>query len=126
MKPLTIKATRQSPEIYLDAEDGIMKFTGKSRPEDALLFYEPVITWIKQYANNPQPQTKVVFNLEYFNSSTTKVFKSFFECLCQIKEQAKALIIEWHYHEDDEDMQDVGEELASLYGLPFTFIAYNS
>ena len=124
MKPLTIKATRQSPEIYLDAEDGIMKFTGKSRPEDALLFYEPVITWIKQYANNPQPQTKVVFNLEYFNSSTTKVFKSFFECFREIKYQGKKLIIEWHYQEDDEDMQDVGEELASLYELPFAFKPY--
>ncbi len=125
MKTLNIIATKQSPEIYMSADDGVIKFIGKSRPEDALLFYEPVIDWVKEYANDPQPQTTVIFDLEYFNSSTTKVFKRFFDCFLKIINQGKELVIEWHYQEEDEDMQDVGEELASLYALPFTFMPYN-
>ena len=125
MKTLNIIATKQSPEIYMSADDGVLKFTGRSRPEDALLFYEPVIDWVKEYANDPQPQTTVIFDLEYFNSSTTKVFKRFFDCFLKIINQGKELVIEWHYQEEDEDMQDVGEEFASLYDLPFTFMPYN-
>jgi hypothetical protein len=125
MDNLNIKATKQSPEICLNANDGIIKFVGKSRPEDALIFYNPVIEWVKEYIKNPLPKTTIIFDLEYFNSSTTKVFKTILEKLQQIALEGKSLMFEWHYLEEDEDMLEVGEELATLYGLSFTFIPYN-
>lgn len=124
MDNLNIKATKSSPEICLNADDGILKFIGKSRPEDAMLFYGPVIEWIKEYVSKPQPQTTIVFNLEYFNSSTTKIFKTILENLKKIEMSDKELICEWYYQHEDEDMLEVGEELASLYHLPFSFIPY--
>jgi hypothetical protein len=124
MDNLKINATRQTPDISLNADNGLLKFTGKSRPEDALIFYQPILDWIKQYVNNPQPKTTVVFNLEYFNSSTTKIFKTFLEKFQQIIDLGKELNCEWHYQEEDEDMLEVGEELSSIYNLPFSFIPY--
>ncbi|PLX16661.1 MAG: nuclear pore complex subunit [Salinivirgaceae bacterium] len=124
MDNLIIKATRQSPEISLDADKGILRFVGKSRPEDAMIFYTPVIKWIKEYVNSAKPKTKIVFNLEYFNSSTTKIFKTILENFQKIILHGKDLSCDWYYEEEDEDMLEVGEELSSLYNLPFTFIPY--
>jgi hypothetical protein len=124
MENLKIKATKQSPSIYLNADEGMIKFVGKSRPEDAMIFFDPVIEWIKTYISNPKDKTTVVFNLEYFNSATTKVFKTLLEIFQKISLQGKELNCEWHYQEEDEDMLDVGEELAALYHLPFSFIPY--
>lgn len=124
MNNLLIEATKQSPAVYLNADEGIIRFNGKSRPEDALIFFDPVIKWIKTYISDPQEQTTVIFNLEYFNSATTKVFKTLLESFQKISLQGKELNCEWHYQEEDEDMLEVGEELASLYHLPFSFIPY--
>jgi hypothetical protein len=39
-----------------------------------------------------------------------------------LHEDGKNITIEWHYEEDDEDMQEAGEEYADIVEVPFTFI----
>lgn len=124
LKPLTIKATKQTPDVALDYESGILKFEGKSRPEDAMYFYEPILTWINRYVENPQPKTRVIINLEYYNSATAKVLKSFFEMFHKLTDAGFELALEWHYQEEDEDMREVGEELSSLFDIPFIYKPY--
>lgn len=124
MKPLLSEPTKHSPGIKLDPDSGYIEFYGKSRPEDALLFYEPVHKWLKHYSANPQPKTNVVFKLEYFNSASAKHIKHILEFFPIIKQNGSAINIDWYYLEDDEDMRDLGEEYATLIEIPFNLIAY--
>ena len=37
-------------------------------------------------------------------------------------EAGHAVVIRWHYHEDEEDMREAGEEYADIVEIPFEYI----
>lgn len=122
MEPLFIKATKQSPKVLLDKDKGLIEISGKSRPEDALLFYGPIHKWICEYKENPNPVTKVILQLEYFNSASAKHINHILSLLQKIIGNGYQVNVDWHYFSDDEDMKDVGEDLCALYELPCKLI----
>lgn len=124
MEPLKIKASRQSPAVYLDNHTGKFEFKGKSRPEDAMLFYDDIHIWLESYLKNPKDETYVKFQLEYFNSSSAKHIKHIMGFFKALADKGYKVNVDWYYLKDDEDMYDVGQEYADLYEVPFNFIAY--
>jgi len=36
----------------------------------------------------------------------------------------KEVVIKWHYHEDEEDMLEAGEEYADIVEIPFDYVLY--
>ena len=40
----------------------------------------------------------------------------------ELHESGNEVLIEWHYEEDDEDMQEAGEEYSEIVEVPFSFI----
>ena len=40
----------------------------------------------------------------------------------ELHEAGNEVLIEWHYEEDDEDMQEAGEEYSKIVEVPFSFI----
>jgi hypothetical protein len=45
---------------------------GRSIPENVIDFYQPILRWIDEYAQNPLPETLVHMKFEYFNTSSSK------------------------------------------------------
>jgi len=79
MDKLHIKRTVDSPEILLDYTNNIYRIIGESRPESARKFYQPVFDWFellfnKQYFLNNIRSVELAFDLDYFNSTSAKVF----------------------------------------------------
>jgi hypothetical protein len=74
MEPLLIKPTEDTPLINIDPDTWEMNFSGNSLPENARLFYEPVINGLDKYNNHPHKQTHFVFNVKVISSSSTKIF----------------------------------------------------
>ena len=74
MEVLFIKPTEDNPMIKLVPVKGVMSISGNSMPENATLFYEPVILWLKEYNKNPHYKTTFIFSLKVISSSSTKVF----------------------------------------------------
>ena len=72
MEKFVREETEDTPEIVFDPESGIFKISKISVPENALEFYAPVLEWIKQYAEEPNIQTKFDFDLEYVNTASSK------------------------------------------------------
>ena len=60
METIKIQGTEDTPKIILDAGNDIMEISGRSLPEDVSSFYEPVLNWLNEYAENPKKKT--VFN----------------------------------------------------------------
>lgn len=124
MDALNIKGTNETPNIIFDKVANRFEITGKSLPEDVKEFYNPVLRWLKAYADDPNPKTVVKFKMEYFNTASSKMILELFEVLDAMHSVGKEVEIEWHYMEDDEDMHDAGNDYADMLGLPFKMISY--
>ena len=72
MEKLIIEATEDTPKITFDDAAGTLEIFGKSYPDNVFSLYEPVLEWLTTYSSNPQPLTKFVFKLDYFNTATPK------------------------------------------------------
>jgi hypothetical protein len=122
MDAITIKGTDDTPKVILDKEKGIFEISGRSLPEDVNMFYEPILEWIDRYAENANPKTEFNFKLEYFNTASSKVILDILLKFEEIQENGSKVLIKWHYHDDEEDMLEAGEEYADIVEIPFEYI----
>jgi hypothetical protein len=60
--------------------------------------------------------------MTYFNTASSKIILDILMKLEELHEDGNEVLIEWHYEEDDEDMQEAGEEYSEIVEVPFTFI----
>ena len=121
MKPLIIEATADTPKIHFDADKNYFEIGNLSLPEDAIIFYTPVVKWLKEYENNLNDPTIFNFKLEYFNTASSKQIVQILLMLEQFHKQ-KRVLVRWHYKEIDEDMQDLGEEYADIIDVDFELV----
>ena len=119
-----IKGSVETPEVVLKKNEGVLKFSGRSMPEDAKEFYSPLKEWVSQYAENPTPGTHVVFSYEYFNTASSKMIMELIEAVKKIEEKDQQLTVEWHYLEDDDDMLEAGEDYEEITGIEFQYQSY--
>ncbi len=123
-QPLYLAATVDKPEVNLDAEQRIFEILGKSLPEDAKSFYDPIIDWLEDYAGAPNDLTEFVLKLNYFNSSSARKIVELLSVLEKIQEEGKAVKILWKYKAYDEIMMERGEEVKLVLDVPFEIMAY--
>lgn len=117
LKPLIIEPTFDTPEIILNKEDGIISFSGKSMPENAKEFFEPIIKWIDSYIINPSDQTHAIFKLEYFNTVSSRRIIEILEKLHEMPNSKSKVKVVWYYDENDLDMKKAGEEFSMIVGI---------
>ena len=124
MELINIKGTDDTPNVILDKDNCRFEISGRSLPEDVNMFYEPILNWIDSYSESPCEKTEFNFKLEYFNTASSKIILDILLKFEEIVENGKAVLINWHYHEDEEDMLEAGEEYADIVEIPFEYIAY--
>ena len=129
MRDLIIDSTSNSPKVLFELNESKFEISGESRPENASVFYKPVIEWIKELEvslkqNSTQINSPFIFqfNLEYFNSTSAKFILDFCKKLGHLHSLGHQIIVHWHYEEDDEDMLEVGQEMSRMSKFPFEFI----
>ena len=123
MEPLYINESSISPKVILDKSKEIFLIKGRSLPENALSFYEPVVDWLTEYLNNPLPVTILTFELDYFNSASSKVIFQIIEMMELLLKNGFEVKVNWYYQEEDEDTLEAGQTYASLTNVPFLFNA---
>lgn len=126
MDTLNIKGTPETPEVLFDPASNVFELSGKSLPEDVKEFYNPLLKWLKSYADSPNPSTTLKIKMDYFNTASSKMILELFEVLNEMHEAGKSVVIEWYYQEDDEDMQDAGADYADMLEVPFKMISFQS
>jgi SiaC family regulatory phosphoprotein len=120
MEIIHLEGTEDTPKIVLDKQNSIFEISGRSLPEDAADFYQPILDWLDKYRNNANPNTNFDFKLEYFNTASSKLI---LDILSKLEEISGTTVV-WFYHEDDEDMEEAGEEFSELVNVPFEFKPY--
>ena len=115
-----------NPGIILDQENAKFVLSGKSCPENVVEFYKPMMDWLDEYKENPLDKTIFEFNLEYYNTASSKVLFIIMQKLEAIKEAGNEVLIKWFYPEDDEALEEAGEEYDDLIELDFELIPTES
>lgn len=126
MNPLKLDKTSYTPDVVLNINNKELSFRGECRPENVSNFFTPIVAWFEELKTFPpvQENVPVIFNLDYFNSSSAKYIMDIFFLISDInKDYHYNLEIVWEYDEDDEDVYEAGVEFEDLSGVSFTFKA---
>ncbi len=122
-KKLQIASTEDSPEIIFDVEKNILLISGRSLPEDAFNFYAPILKWMKEYINEPNQNSELILNLDYFNSSSVKQIMRLFTIFEELGASGKDAKIIWKYSLSDDLMEIKGQEFKSMITkVPFELV----
>lgn len=120
MESINIEGSSTTLHIVLDAYNGEFLFQGRSIPENASQFYQPILDWLDNYAKNPNEETIFVFKIEYLNTPSSKYVLGIFSKLENIHNSS----VRWFFEESDEDIEEMGQEYSELVEVPFEFISY--
>ncbi|MBI1288614.1 MAG: DUF1987 domain-containing protein [Flavobacteriales bacterium] len=124
LKSLRLEATKETPQVTLDAEANRFEITGRSFPLNAKGFYLPILEWLDSYAAAPNSKTEFTFRLEYFNTPSSKSISDILRKLKEIKDDGNDVTVFWFYEEDDIDILDLGHVFARTVGMDFEFKEY--
>ena len=125
MSVIKIQGTDDTPTVTLDKENNIFEISGRSLPEDVVVFYKPILEWLDEYKNDPLEKTVFNFKLEYFNTASSKLLLDVLLKLEDINNDGHDVVVKWHYPDDDEDMEEAGEEYSDIVDVPFEQVPYS-
>jgi hypothetical protein len=122
MEALHIEPSDDTPKIYFEPDVDLFVIAGKSLPENAIDFYQPVFDWTNLYLNSGDAPGNFVLNfkLEYFNTASSKQIAKLLRIIetCKIKDK---VLIKWYYDREDTDMLKAGTRYSNLIDLRFEF-----
>jgi hypothetical protein len=123
MQNLNIEQTKYTPDISLNAENGIISMVGKSYTENTFDFYKPVMDWMETYFDgNAKDETVINMEIIYFNSSSSKLFFDFFD-LVEESSSDNSIEINWIYDEENESALEAGEDFKEDFeSLTFNLV----
>ena len=124
MEALRIESTYDSPQVIMDPENNLFEISGKSLPEDVIDFYEPLLDWLNLYRKEPNPKTAFNIKLIYFNTASSKLIMDILLIFEELIEEGRDIVIRWHSHTSDEDMQEAGKEYEEMIDVPFEHLSY--
>jgi len=117
---LYIKGTSKTPEV--DFSSGVIQLSGRSIPEDAVAFYQPLLRWVHSYIEEPEALTKVNFKIEYINSGSNRFIFAIFKLLDECFSKGHEVSITWYYEEDDDTIKGLGKDFQSLLKVPIKLV----
>lgn len=123
MEKINIEATSKSPEIILDAEEGIFLIRGKSIISDAEAFYVIVFKWLEEVEGKMKGSIDFVFDLDYFNIASSKRFLFILYRLKQLKRVGIEVNVVWCFPYEEDDMKEIGEDYSFMVDIPFQFVS---
>jgi hypothetical protein len=118
MTNLIIEETPETPEINFDAAIGVLKISGRAYSNDISIFYKQLDSWLEEYLIAPNDITAIDLHLDYYNSIFHKLLFNFLKKCKAITETGKKVVINWYYHEGDEDSIDAAIHYSKTLDYP--------
>ncbi|GAA4824273.1 DUF1987 domain-containing protein [Algivirga pacifica] len=117
MLNLTLKETNTTPYVRFHTS-GKLEISGKSLPDIAAIFYDPILEWIEDYCQQLPNETKITIGLSYLNTATMHYIKEIIIHLAEAYEDKPGkLHIIWEIDEEDEDLMELVDIFQSLLSI---------
>ena len=110
------------PEIVFDEMKGTVSIKGRSISPEVNVYFEEFISYFKDCIQKQPMNLKVDIDMEYYNSSTSRILVDFFKSAKIVEEKNFNVDISWYIEKDDEDMIERAHDYESLVGLKFNVI----
>ena len=123
MNALIVDDTKETPRIHFDPSNNIFEISSRSLPEDADEFYIPVIKWLENYIEKPNPKTNFTFKLDYYNTASARYITKMVKILDDLGANNDVKVY-WYYREIDEDMEAMGEEYNEMTDIDIELIEF--
>ena len=127
MENLEIEGSHKNffiPTVNFNAKTGICEISGESFLEDTVEFYRPLIDWIEEYINNVRGPIALIIKLTYFNTSTSRSILDILNLLRDYEESGGEIVVNWHYDENDIDMEEDIDDYIIDTGLEINKIPF--
>lgn len=109
-----IEGTATTPSINFDPVSGKMVIVGRAIPDQCKEFWSPILSWFYAYAAQPEQNTTVVIDMEYFNNASAKQMMFMFAKINEIYENNYSISVIWYHDSEDCEMKEAGLDFASL------------
>ncbi|MCG5501999.1 DUF1987 domain-containing protein [Ectothiorhodospira lacustris] len=110
---LYIPASSNTPEVDFDFAARRLSLRGESYPESAVGFYHEILLRTKAFlATLENDSVRLVIELRYFNSSSTKMLFNLVDELNVAAEAGNQVALDWYHDAEDDTMLEFGQELA--------------
>ena len=121
MKSIRIEKSGKTPLFIL--EDGYIRLSGRSIPQNSIQLYKPCFDWVGQYIEAPAQNTQIDLFFEYIDTSSVRCIVDILTMLADIpKSSDKKIEINWYYENDDDDAYDLGGYIKAQLKVPFNII----
>ena len=124
MESLHIAPTSTTPEVTLDASEGVVTITGVSDEQDALGFYFPVIQWLEAYQHQAAQETILNIRLKYFNTASAKALYEIVKRIATLRKNGNTATVNWYYDQDDPVLKDDIEHFCDIVTIPIQLTPY--
>lgn len=111
---LQIDGQRRSLHVDMNTNTGVFLFAGVSLPENTNTFFEPILEELGDYLQSPKEKTEINFYIEYLNTSSALYLRRIV-MMCEETLDADRLDVNWHFEEDDEDIEEFGIDFKSIF-----------
>jgi hypothetical protein len=116
MSEFIINKTKNTPQVFIDCNNGEIKFEGSCMPEDSIEFFSPIYEKTDCFTE-VKKEVKFTLNIDYINSGSLKAFVDLF---LKVKEMnLNQIVIVWFVEEDDEELIDTIEDIHRISDLNF-------
>jgi len=121
MKKINIEASKMTPSVFIDIDNGIFEMEGRSLHESPNELFNTILKALKDYESlkNKKP-IKFIFDFEFVNTASTRKLYQILNVIKNFEGNIK-----WYYEYDDESIQDLGEffkEMISDGSIDFDII----
>jgi len=113
------------PTIDFNAESGVCVLSGESFLEDTIEFYDPLVQWLEEYTSEIKKSIIFEIKLTYFNTSTSRSILDLLNILKEYEDDGGEVTVNWHYDEDDIDMEEDIEDYMLDTGLEINMIPFD-
>lgn len=123
MERLFLKESKSTPFVDFDADKDRLIIKGQSYPEDALLFFKPLLEWLKKYlAGKVGQDVWIEVTLTYTNTSSSKCIMMILDLLEDAADRSVNVNLKWICNEHNEFEQECAEEFKEDYTFPFEIV----
>ena len=116
-------ANEGMPILEVNSEEGTATIKGRCLPESASEMQKQLDTHLDPCL--VKGKLHFTFSLEFFNTSSSKVIELFLNKMEEFHSTGGDMKVKWCFAEEDEDMEEAGEEFATLVAFPFELVAYS-
>jgi len=122
MNALLIEGKTNTPAIDFNPTTGVLEIIGRSIPENPVKFYQPLEDWICDFIKINPENLILYIHLDYLNTHSTECVLILMKKLEHYYKSTNTNVkVSWNFDEDDEDMEALGEDLASIAQIPFEY-----